>query len=105
MAQALIKALMKALMEAIARKGFHPTRHPRSQTYRDVLPRVRRGGFVLRRGKLSGQRNCPGCVLGVFVLTKRAAAADEAEDSSAVKSNAVATIRQAVRTGAQQQNT
>jgi len=37
--------------------------------------------------------------LGVFGLAKRAAAADEAEDSSAVKGNAVAAIRQAVRTG------
>jgi len=38
--------------------------------------------------------------LGVFVLAKHAAVADEAEDSSAVKGNAVATIRQAVCTGA-----
>jgi len=38
--------------------------------------------------------------LGVFVLAKRAAAADEAEDSSAMKGNAVAAIRQAVCTGA-----
>jgi len=30
--------------------------------------------------------------LGVFVLAKRAAAANEAEDSSAVKGNAVAAI-------------
>ena len=37
--------------------------------------------------------------LGVFVLAKQAAAADEAGDSSAVKGNAVAAIRQAVCTG------
>ena len=36
-------------------------------------------------------------------MAKRAAAADEAEDSSAVKGNAVAAIRQAVCTGAQDQ--
>jgi len=38
--------------------------------------------------------------LGVFVFAKQAAAADEEEDSSAVKGNAVAAIRQAVCTGA-----
>jgi len=38
--------------------------------------------------------------LGVFVLAKRAAAADEAEDSSAVKGNTVVAIKQAVCTGA-----
>ena len=38
--------------------------------------------------------------LGVFVLAKRAAAAGEADDSSAVRGNAVAAIGQAVCTGA-----
>jgi len=38
--------------------------------------------------------------LRVFVLAKRGAAADEVEDSSAVKGNTVAAIRQAVCTGA-----
>jgi len=32
----------------------HPTRHPRSQPYRDLMPLVERGGFVLRRGKHPG---------------------------------------------------
>jgi len=38
--------------------------------------------------------------LGVFVSAKRAVAADEVEDSTAVKGNAVATLKQAVCTGA-----
>ena len=38
--------------------------------------------------------------LEVFVLAKRAAAAGEADDSSAVRGNAVAAIGQAVCTGA-----
>jgi len=40
-------------------EGDHPARHHRSQPYWDLMPRVKRGGFVLRRGKYPGQRNCP----------------------------------------------
>jgi len=43
-------------------EGDHPTRHPRLQPCRDLMPRVKRGCFVLRRGKHPGQRNCPGCL-------------------------------------------
>ena len=97
-AQALIKALMKALMEAIARKLL-PNEAPQVATYRDLMPCVKRDGFVLRRGNILARGTAHNVSehLGVFVLAKRAAAADETEDSSAVNGNAVATIRQADR--------
>jgi len=38
-------------------EGDHQTRHPRSQPYRDLMPRVERGGFVLRGGKHPGPRD------------------------------------------------
>jgi len=48
-------------------EGDHPTRYPRSQPYRDLMHRVERGGFVLRRGKHPGQTKCPECVKNIKI--------------------------------------
>jgi len=64
-AQALMKALMKAVREKFrsdSGEGLHPTMHPRSQPFRDLMPHLKRSGFLLRRGKHPGQRNYPGCL-------------------------------------------
>ena len=58
------KSVDESIDGTIARKDFHPTRHPGShfEPNRALMSRVKRGGFVLRRGKHPGQRNCPGCL-------------------------------------------
>jgi len=47
--------------------GFHPPSNRRSLPYRDLMPRMKRGGFVLSRGKHPGKGtdkflSLPGCL-------------------------------------------
>ena len=52
----------KGVDESIDGNNSEEGDQSRSQPYRDLMPSVKRGGFVLRRGKIPGQTICPGCL-------------------------------------------
>jgi len=74
-----IKALIKARSDS--GEGDHPTMHPRLQPYRDLMPRVKRGGSCSEEANTLAAQDVSERPRS-FVSAKRAAAA---EDSNTVK--------------------
>ena len=82
------------------RRGRQPTASPRAATSGNLMPRARRGGFVLRRDEHPGQKTSnstrspfPRMALSdlrVFVFAERAAEADGAGGSSAAAGSVLA---------------
>ena len=82
---------MKAWMETIARKGI-PQRGTLGRNLIGICKTIRLRAQQRQTPWREELARMSHGDLGVFVLAKRAAAANEAEDSSAVKGNAVAAI-------------